>query len=165
MSDAWLDSISEDACLSLLRAASVGRIAFVTGDGPVILPVNYRLVEPPSRRLLAIRTRPGNVIDQAPESVAFEIDSFDGVHHRGWSVLVRGSLVHAFADSVHIQEHLDSEPWIATDRNAWLSSIRSRSRDANSTPPSRSGSSVAVNISDTDIRHAPLARHLIDACA
>ena len=120
MSDAWLDSISEDACLSLLRAASVGRIAVVSADGPIILPVNYRLVEPPSGPLVAIRTRPGNVIDQAPENVAFEVDAIDEVHHRGWSVLVRGSLVHAFPDSVAIREHLDSEPWIATDRDAWL---------------------------------------------
>ena len=120
MSDAWLDAISEDACLSLLRAASVGRIALLAADGPIILPVNYRLVEPASGPLVAIRTRPGNVIDQAPEDIAFEIDAIDEVHHRGWSVLVRGSLVHAFPDSVAVREHLDSEPWIATDRDAWL---------------------------------------------
>ena len=103
-----------------VAAASAGRIVFVTANGPISLPVNYRLVEPPSGPLLAIRTRPGNVIDEAPESVAFEIDSIDEVHHRGWSVLVRGSLVHAFPDSVGIRALLDSEPWISTDRDAWL---------------------------------------------
>ena len=82
MSDAWLDAISEDACLSLLRAASVGRIALLAMDGPIILPVNYRLVEPASGPLVAIRTRPGNVIDQAPENVAFEIDA--GAVMAGW---------------------------------------------------------------------------------
>jgi nitroimidazol reductase NimA-like FMN-containing flavoprotein (pyridoxamine 5'-phosphate oxidase superfamily) len=120
MSDARLDAISEEACLRLLRAGTVGRVAFVDADGPSILPVNYRLVEPPSGPLLAIRTRPGNVIDQAPENVAFEIDSIDQVQHRGWSVLVRGSLVHAFPDSVSAREHLDSAPWISTDRESWL---------------------------------------------
>src|SRR5690242_12542049 len=120
MSNAWIDAISEEDCLRLLRAGTLGRIAFVAEDGPIILPVNYRLAEPPSGPLVAIRTRPGNVIDQAPESVAFEIDSIDQVHHRGWSVVVRGELMHASSGSAQVRNYLDSQPWISTDRDAWL---------------------------------------------
>jgi pyridoxamine 5'-phosphate oxidase-like protein len=120
MGDAWIDAISDEACLRLLRAGTVGRIAFVAEGGPIILPVNYRLAEPPSGPLVAIRTRPGNIIDQAPESVAFEIDSIDQLHQRGWSVLVRGVLVHAFSGSAVVRNYLDSQPWISTDRDAWL---------------------------------------------
>jgi nitroimidazol reductase NimA-like FMN-containing flavoprotein (pyridoxamine 5'-phosphate oxidase superfamily) len=120
MSDAWIEAIAEDDCLRLLRAGTVGRIAVVAEDGPIILPVNYRLMEPPSGPLVAIRTRPGNVIEQAPESAAFEIDSIDQATHQGWSVVVRGELVHASSASPVVRTHLDSLPWISTDRDAWL---------------------------------------------
>jgi len=120
MPDAWLESLPQDRCLELLREQNVGRIAILVQGEPMILPVNYRLAEPPSGPFLAIRTRPGNVIDQAPEDVAFEIDSIDPLHHRGWAVLVRGELVHASAPSANSRAYVDSEPWIARDRDAWL---------------------------------------------
>jgi Pyridoxamine 5'-phosphate oxidase len=119
MTDAQLEHLSQDACLQLLREASVGRIAFVVDEDPIILPVNYRLAEPDSGPLIAVRTRPGNVIDQAPTSVAFEIDSIDAIHHQGWSVLVRGELLHAFPASRGVREGYDSESWL-TDRASWL---------------------------------------------
>lgn len=119
MTDAWLEPLSQETCLRLLRQETVGRIAVVIDDGPVILPVNYRLVEPPSGPLLAVRTRPGNVIEQAPANVAFEIDSIDPVHHQGWSVLVRGELLHATLTSTGFWEGYDPESWLP-DRDAWL---------------------------------------------
>src|SRR5438046_10742548 len=95
MTDAWLESLSQEQCLGLLRQGTIGRIAFVVDGDPIILPVNYRLVEPTSGPLLAVRTRPGNVIEQGATNVAFEIDSIDLVHHQGWTVLVRAELRHA----------------------------------------------------------------------
>src|ERR1700694_5618576 len=95
MTDAWLEPLSQETCMRLLRESTVGRIALVIDADPIILPVNYRLVEPPSGPLVAVRTRPGNVIEQAPTNVAFEIDSIDPIHHTGWSVLGRGELLHA----------------------------------------------------------------------
>jgi nitroimidazol reductase NimA-like FMN-containing flavoprotein (pyridoxamine 5'-phosphate oxidase superfamily) len=119
MTGAWLEPLSAEVCLSLLRARIVGRIAFVVEDDPVILPVNYRLIEPSSGPLISLLTRPGNVIEQAPTSVAFEIDDVDPVHHRGWSVLVRGEMVHATSTSVRFRELSDPETWLS-DRDAWL---------------------------------------------
>ena len=119
MTDAQLEPLEREACLRLLRESSVGRIAFVVDGDPIILPVNYRLVEPPSGPILAIRTRPGNVIEQAPESVAFEIDSVDPVQHTGWSVLVRGELLHATPNSERFRELYEPGPWLE-DRDAWL---------------------------------------------
>ena len=81
--------------------------------------MNYRLVEPTSGPLLAVRTRPGNVIDRAPTNVAFEIDSIDPLHHEGSSVLVRGELLHATPTSAELRERYDPESWF-TDRDAWL---------------------------------------------
>ena len=119
MTDAGLEPLSRERCVQLLREGTVGRIAFVVDDDPLILPVNYRLVEPSSGPLLAVRTRPGAVIDQAPSSVAFEIDSIDPVHQEGWSVLVRGELLHATPTSAEFRELYDPKSWVA-DRESWL---------------------------------------------
>jgi nitroimidazol reductase NimA-like FMN-containing flavoprotein (pyridoxamine 5'-phosphate oxidase superfamily) len=119
MTDAWLAPLSQEQCLRHLRNASVGRIALIVDGDPIVLPVNYRLVEPPSGPLLAVRTRPGNVIEQARTNVAFEIDAIDPVHHQGWSVLVRGELLHATPTSDDFRERYDSASWLA-DREAWL---------------------------------------------
>ncbi len=102
-----------------LREGSVGRIAFVVDGDPVILPVNYRLVEPSSGPLLSVRTGPDTVIGHAPESVAFEIDAIDPMHHEGWSVLVRGELLHATPTSTEFRELYDPESWLV-DRASWL---------------------------------------------
>ncbi len=120
MSDAWLEPLTEEACLRLLREGAVGRIAVVVDGDPIVLPVNYRLVEPPSGALLVVRTRPGNVIEQAHANVAFEIDSIDPVNHRGWSVLVRGELLHAYPASATARELYEPGPWFTDHRDAWL---------------------------------------------
>ncbi len=119
MSEAWLESLSPETCLSLLREGKVGRIAFVVDNDPLILPVNYRLVEPSSGPILALRTRPGTVIEQAPMSVAFEIDAIDPGHHQGWSVLVRGELLHANPTSAEFRERYDPASWL-TEGESWL---------------------------------------------
>src|SRR5947208_16112754 len=43
--DAWLEELSYENCMGLLRQGVVGRIAVVVDQFPVVLPVNYRLVE------------------------------------------------------------------------------------------------------------------------
>ncbi len=119
MSAVGLGSLSKEDCLQRLRAASVGRIAFQVDDCPVIVPVNYRLVDPASGPLIAVRTRPGSLVAEAPTSVAFEIDGADPVHHEGWSVLVRGELVHATPISDDFRARYDPQSWLA-DADAWL---------------------------------------------
>lgn len=117
--DGGLQPLSQETCLQRLREGSVGRIAFVIDGDPVILPVNYRLVEPSSGPLLAVRTGLDTVIHDAPNSVAFEIDAIDPAHHEGWSVLVRGELLHATPTSAEFRELYDPESWLA-DRVSWL---------------------------------------------
>jgi nitroimidazol reductase NimA-like FMN-containing flavoprotein (pyridoxamine 5'-phosphate oxidase superfamily) len=120
VSDAWLERLAIDECLALLRANAVGRIAFVVDDFPVVVPVNYRLVEASGHVWLAMRTRPDSVIDQAPMNVAFEVDGVDPVHREGWSVLARGTLHHVDPDAEDFGEHFELEPWIQAERDAWL---------------------------------------------
>jgi nitroimidazol reductase NimA-like FMN-containing flavoprotein (pyridoxamine 5'-phosphate oxidase superfamily) len=120
MTHAWLEQVSQEECLRYLRYGTVGRIAVLVNGNPIILPVNYRIVEPPSGPLLVVRTRPGNVIEQTTGNVAFEIDSIDQVNHEGWSVLVQGELLHAFPASVTDRELYEPDPWLTDDRQAWL---------------------------------------------
>ncbi|MGQ0824497.1 MAG: pyridoxamine 5'-phosphate oxidase family protein [Actinomycetota bacterium] len=120
MTDAWLETLPLDECLALLRESRCGRIGIVVDDAPIILPVNYRLAETSGRVWLAIRTRPGNVIDSASLLVAFEVDGIDPAHRQGWSVLVRGTLHHVDPDAADFRERFDPEPWILEDRESWL---------------------------------------------
>ena len=120
MSDTWLETLTYQDCLDLLRARSVGRIAVVVDDFPVVLLVNYRLVEAQGLTWVALRTRPGNTIDRAPLNAAFEIDSVDSLHHEGWSVLVRGTLHHVDAAAAAFNERFDPEPWLTSERDSWL---------------------------------------------
>ena len=79
MSDAWLETMSHEECVELLRAHSVGRIAFVSDGAPIVLPVNYRIVEAHGTTpatWIALRTRPGNVIDRAPLAVALQVSAY-----------------------------------------------------------------------------------------
>lgn len=111
---ATLIPLSEEACVALLAANDVGRIAVVHDGFPVALPVNYRLISLDGAPVLAIRTRVGNTIDHVDEAVGFEIDGIDPGHDGGWSVLVRGHL-RAVSPSVDV----DSYPLITTRRDAW----------------------------------------------
>lgn len=120
MTDEWLEELPLDICMQHLRERSVGRIAFVVSDGPLVFPVNYRLVETVGVVWLAIRTRPGNVIDRAPVQVAFEIDEIDPLRKQGWSVLVRGTLHRVDADAADFRERFDPAPWVLNERDSWL---------------------------------------------
>ncbi len=120
MHESWIADLDLETCLKHLRSEVVGRVAVVIDGFPLVLPVNYRLVETLGLTWVALRTRPGNVIDQASDKVAFEIDGVDPSHHRGWSVLVRGTLLVIDTEAASFRERFDSEPWLTTERDAWL---------------------------------------------
>ena len=120
MEEGWLETLDLDQCLEHLRAEQIGRLAVVVDGYPVVLPVNYRLVETSGLTWVALRTRPGNVIDQASANVAFEIDGIDATGRGGWSVLVRGTLQHVNPDAADFRERFDAHPWLSTERDAWL---------------------------------------------
>ena len=118
---AWLETLDLETCLQHLRAEQVGRLAVVVDDGyPIVLPVNYRLVEASGLTWVALRTRPGNVIDQASINVAFEIDGIEPARRRGWSVLVRGVLQRFDPDAADFRERFDAQPWLTSERDVWL---------------------------------------------
>jgi len=120
MNDAPLEELSYEQCLGRLRDHSVGRVAVVVDDAPIVLPINYRLVETVGLTLLAIRTRPGNVIERGGLQVAFEIDEFDPIRKEGWSVLVRGTLHHVDPLAADFANRFDPHSWLVDERDAWL---------------------------------------------
>lgn len=120
MNETWLEPIPVEECTELLRGQRVGRVAVLVDGFPVVVPVNYRVAEHSGGTWIAIRTRPGGLIDTAPQPVALEIDGVDPHHERGWSVLVRGSLLHVDPDAAEFSARFDPAPWLDDDRSAWL---------------------------------------------
>ena len=92
--------LSAEECDRLLDGRHLGRLAFVEGERPLILPVNYVLDD----GAVIFRTDAGSKLDAAVRGapVAFEVDGVDEVERTGWSVLARGH-----AEQVTDPEHLD----------------------------------------------------------
>jgi nitroimidazol reductase NimA-like FMN-containing flavoprotein (pyridoxamine 5'-phosphate oxidase superfamily) len=118
--DGTLDEITHEDCLELLRFGELGRIALDVDGVPAIVPVNYRLVETAHLTWIAIRTRPGNLLDRDRVPVAFEIDHVDHRTQEGWSVLVRGMLLRVDTEAASFSQLFDPNPWIVSDRDRWL---------------------------------------------
>jgi hypothetical protein len=112
-------------CLHLLAKVDIGRVSVLDDGYPVVLPVNYKVTRLDGNPVIAIRTRPGNVVDHVDEHVGFEIDGVDAGHDGGWSVLVRGTML-----GVVPEDRLDSRPLVSEGRDAWriivISSISGR---------------------------------------
>jgi nitroimidazol reductase NimA-like FMN-containing flavoprotein (pyridoxamine 5'-phosphate oxidase superfamily) len=117
--DPWLEELTLDECVGLLQPRSVGRVAVSQEGAPVVFPVNYKLVNT-SALWLAVRTRPGSMLDRAPLGAALEVDEIDPPHREGWSVLVRGTLLHVDPDAAEFRERFDPAPWMSTERDSWL---------------------------------------------
>ena len=102
-----LRELSQDECWSLLAEHQVGRISYVDGDGPVIIPINYVT----GGGSIWVRTASYNQLAMhlADQLAAFEIDHVDPRTRTGWSVLVRGRAEHAAADGP--VDWPDTAPW------------------------------------------------------
>ena len=120
MTDPWLEDLDAKRAWSLLREHSVGRIAVVADEFPVVLAGELPARRNEWRDWVAVRTRPGNVLDRAPMPVAFEIDAIDPAHRKGWSVLVRGTLQHVNPDAADFRGAVRSGTVACSERDAWL---------------------------------------------
>jgi transcriptional regulator with XRE-family HTH domain len=106
-------------CRRLIAAGGIGRIAFSTATGPVVLPVNFAVVA----GTIVIRTGEGTAIDgHADERVAFEVDHIDEALSQGWSVLVRGQahrVTHP-TEMDHMRHSAAIWPWPGGDRDVYV---------------------------------------------
>jgi hypothetical protein len=106
-------------CRRLITPGGVGRIAFSTSSGPVVLPVNFAVLAD----TIVVRTAEGTVIDgHADELTALEVDHIDEALCLGWSVLVRGPahrVAHP-AELRRLQEDAAVWPWPGGERDVYV---------------------------------------------
>ena len=82
--------LSRAESLDLLQhRASIGRLAFIAGGHPMILPVNYAA----DKDTIVFCTMPGTKLSAvgAGAEVVFEVDTNSPEYRSGWSVIVRGT--------------------------------------------------------------------------
>ncbi len=114
-----LTELNEEECRGLLSTHGVGRLAVPTEGAPVIVPVNYSIVDD----AVVFRTRADSVPAQGRgREVAFEVDRVDDALSQGWSVLVRGR-AEAVTDPDSVRRFVEraySEPWAGGERDLWM---------------------------------------------
>lgn len=109
-----IEVIDSDGCLLLLRGRQVGRLGIVVAGEPIILPVNYTVLD----GTIVFRSAPGSKLDMGPRAPAcFEVDEFDESMSTGWSVLVAGRLEEIDAGEVG---DADVTPWAPGERDHWM---------------------------------------------
>ena len=111
--------LASSECRRLIAPGGIGRIAFGTVSGPVVVPVNFAYFDD----TVVIRTAEGTVVDgHADGPVALEVDRIDEALCQGWSVLVRGQahrVAHP-AELRRLQEEAAVWPWAGGDREVYL---------------------------------------------
>ncbi len=83
-----LEVLTRVECLHLLAGVTLGRVAFTDRVAPVIVPVNFALLDED----VVVRSGTGAKLRAAVRGalVAFEADEIDLSTETGWSVLVSG---------------------------------------------------------------------------
>jgi hypothetical protein len=104
---------------------SIGRLAYSRPDGPVVLPVNYKLHE---GTIVFRSSQDGPVGDdlrtgiaEAEYKVAFEIDSLGIADREGWFVFIHGPAHHVDSDAERASVLPSGvEPWPAGEREHFV---------------------------------------------
>jgi nitroimidazol reductase NimA-like FMN-containing flavoprotein (pyridoxamine 5'-phosphate oxidase superfamily) len=116
--------LSRQECLDRLGRFGLGRVAVTVGALPVILPVNYSMLDGD----VVFRCSRGTNLDAAVRNavVAFEADQVDWFGHGGWSVLVVGTASEVTdPDEIERVRDLPLAGWVAGDE---LPLVRVRSQ-------------------------------------
>jgi len=114
-----LETLTSAECFDLLSPDGVGRVAFTTADGPVVLPVNYAM----AGRTVVFRTAPDTLLAGYLDCLAgFEVDGLDGALSQGWSVVVTGRAVRVTSEAEvrHLERHVGVQPWAGGARDVYV---------------------------------------------
>ena len=130
MADRVIEELDEDQCLKLVSEGGIGRIAYTGRFGPVVLPVNYELLD----RAVVFRTAAHGPLDEdlrtgianADYKVAFEIDSIDLATRQGWSVLIQGPAHHVTGTGQDAVRGAGVESWAPGPRELFVRIVPSR---------------------------------------
>jgi nitroimidazol reductase NimA-like FMN-containing flavoprotein (pyridoxamine 5'-phosphate oxidase superfamily) len=119
------EELTEAESLRFIAQEEVGRIGFTSRYGPVIEPVNYKVLD----GSVVFRTAAGNSIAEdlrtgiadAEYLVAFEIDHLNPAERTGWSVLLRGA-AHFVEDEEERAAVVKAgvEPWADGEREVYI---------------------------------------------
>jgi len=114
-----LQTLTAAECYDLLSPGGVGRVAFNTADGPVVVPVNYAMAS----QTVIFRTAPDTLLAGYLDGPAgFEVDHLDEALSQGWSVLVTGRAVRVTseADVRYLEQHTSVRPWAGGARDVYV---------------------------------------------
>jgi len=114
-----LEQLSLAECHRLLAGGGLGRLAFSTASGLMVLPVNYLL----AAGTIVLRTGSGSLIAaHGDDQVSFETDHLDETLGYGWSVLVRGQAHRVLqpGERRHLREACDLRPWPAGEHDLYI---------------------------------------------
>jgi transcriptional regulator with XRE-family HTH domain len=111
-------------CYRLLGPRGIGRIAFGTASGLMVLPVNYVVRD----ATIVIRTGSGSLIGVHGDGpVSFQADHFDLELGQGWSVLIRGEAHRVLqpGELGKLREDCDLRPWPAGEHDLFIRIVAS----------------------------------------
>ncbi len=104
------EDLGREDCLELLEREHVGRVALTARALPIVLPVNFALLDGD----IVWRSAQGTKLNDASAGfvVAFEVDHYELEQQHGWSVMVQG-LAHVVTDDEELDRamELPLEPW------------------------------------------------------
>jgi nitroimidazol reductase NimA-like FMN-containing flavoprotein (pyridoxamine 5'-phosphate oxidase superfamily) len=114
-----IEILKRDECLAAMRTVPVGRIGLTFEGLPLILPVNFTIVEDS----ILFRTAVGTKLDIAWSGamVAFEVDRYEADGSMGWSVLAIGQ-ASEITDPRELERvrSVPIRPWVAPDAASHL---------------------------------------------
>jgi len=151
MEPAHLERLTAAECRRLLPGALVGRLVLPTPNFPTVEPVALAPVD----EGVAVVVRAGSAGDAAaPDTpVAFEADVLDHELRRGWSVVVKGSLVPTDAELVEaVKGQVTPWPVAAGDRVLLVRTERITGQRIVSDPPEEPATTL---VSDAGSAPAP----------
>ncbi|MEU9044642.1 MULTISPECIES: pyridoxamine 5'-phosphate oxidase family protein [unclassified Kitasatospora] len=133
-----LKELAASECWAKLAPGGVGRVALTAPEGPVVLPVNYRVLDGTLIFRTAVGGTPASTVGSR---VAFEVDQVDEALRTGWSVLVVGAATPF--DEPEAIEHLirrgAPDPWAGGVRDVWVrikpSTVTGRTISTSDTAP------------------------------
>ncbi|MFD0019889.1 helix-turn-helix domain-containing protein [Streptomyces sp. NPDC058382] len=114
---AQMVELDETDSWTLLGDHGVGRVALASGDGPVVLPLNYQVLD---GEVMFSTAEHSPLATAEGTEIAFEADHIDDAFSRGWSVLLVGP-VRAVTDedaARRFREAAYSSPWAGEGRES-----------------------------------------------
>jgi len=115
-----VEVLDEHRCLEYLHSATLGRVAFRSGEDVDIFPVNFAC----DGSIVVYRTAAGTRLANAPrDHVSFEADGWDSQRQVGWSVVLKGIVLDVTAGNDPFSKSLRERkvvPLAPGRRERWL---------------------------------------------